>query len=543
MVTSQGASDSGGPSFDPWEVLEFLPALVAVATASGTLLFVNKRVESFTGRSRRDLIEGGWPRVVHPNDVPRALASLGEVIESRGPARTEMRLRRADGAYVWHNVTVEIFPGEAAATPLIRAVALDCQFYHTQLESLRALQQQKAELAELRSLALQDMSTPLLLEMAVQALARGLSATLVLALRLEGDGRRAVLEAAHGSRPEVQRAARIDLPADGHFSFCLSQPPREVTVVHDLERDFRFAPDPLLAQHGATSGLTTLVQTTEGPWGLLSAFTRAGRAFSQEDCDFAVEVADTLGRVLERERRLSHLAGTATLLQETLAERDEFMETLSHELRTPASIIHALANVLLRRGLNVPPEDRQGVIQDLFDASRRLTETLVVTSDAYRLQPREPVDAEPVNPGTAVASAVRLFKRVYDQSRVRVRSPRRLPMVAASRSQLEEVLLNLLSNAAKHSPPQTAIEVLIEPAGEELLIRVLDSGPGIPEADLRRVFEPYYRGRTTASGLGLGLTLCRKIIEGFGGRIWLENRREGGLAASVSLPVMGAAVA
>ncbi|HWO74185.1 MAG TPA: ATP-binding protein, partial [Dehalococcoidia bacterium] len=292
------------------------------------------------------------------------------------------------------------------------------------------------------------------------------------------------------------------------------------------------------------------------PWGLLGVFSQARRPFSESDAKFLIAVADTLSCALDRERRLSHLAGTASSLRETLAQREEFMETLSHELRTPASIIHALANVPLRRGLDVPPEERQAVLQDLFDASRRLTETLVVTSEGYRLQPGESIVTEPVNPAAAVASAVRLFKRVQDGHRVRVRAPKQPPLVAASMAQLEEVLLNLLSNAAKHTPQGTPIEIQVEPAGNEVLIRVIDSrfepagnevlirvidsGPGIPEADLARVFDPHYRGRATAPGLGLGLTLCKRIIDSFGGKIWLENRPEGGLMATVSLSVVAA---
>ncbi|HWO72814.1 MAG TPA: PAS domain-containing protein, partial [Dehalococcoidia bacterium] len=311
MALSQGASDSGGPSFDPWEALDGLPAMVAVATASGALVFVNKRVESFTGRSRQELVESGWVRVVHPSDLSRAIGNLGQILDSREPAHAELRLRRADGAFVWHNVCVEAFPSEAQEPQLVKAVAVDCQRLHEELDSLRAARQQAAELSGLRFLALQDVSTPLLLEMAVQALATGLSATLVVALRSDGDGGSAVLESAFGAPPEFQRSARVELARDGHFAFCLAQPPREVVAVYDLERDFRFAPDRILAQHKAKSGLTIVVQTAEGPWGLLGVFSQARRPFSESDAKFLIAVADTLSCALDRERRLSHLAGTA----------------------------------------------------------------------------------------------------------------------------------------------------------------------------------------------------------------------------------------
>jgi len=96
MALSQGASDSGGLSFDPWEALDGLPAMVAVATASGALVFVNKRVESFTGRSRQELVENGWVRVVHPSDLSRAIGNLGQILDSREPAHAELRPRRKE---------------------------------------------------------------------------------------------------------------------------------------------------------------------------------------------------------------------------------------------------------------------------------------------------------------------------------------------------------------------------------------------------------------------------------------------------------------
>jgi two-component system sensor histidine kinase KdpD len=103
---------------------------------------------------------------------------------------------------------------------------------------------------------------------------------------------------------------------------------------------------------------------------------------------------------------------------------------------------------------------------------------------------------------------------------------------------MEQVLINLLENALKYAPPSTAIELSATVSDHELVFEVADRGPGIPPGDEQRIFDKFYRaGPAREGGVGLGLTICRGIIEAHGGRIWVEKRPGGGALFRFTLPV------
>ena len=104
---------------------------------------------------------------------------------------------------------------------------------------------------------------------------------------------------------------------------------------------------------------------------------------------------------------------------------------------------------------------------------------------------------------------------------------------------IEQVLMNLIDNAIKYTPPETPIDLSASLQGEEVVFEIADRGPGIPPGEEERIFEKFVRGSATGGGIGLGLTICRAIIEAHGGRIWAENRDGGGALFRFSIPITG----
>jgi two-component system sensor histidine kinase KdpD len=117
--------------------------------------------------------------------------------------------------------------------------------------------------------------------------------------------------------------------------------------------------------------------------------------------------------------------------------------------------------------------------------------------------------------------------------------PPDLPMVSVDITLLEQVTANLLDNAFRHTPAGTPVEISAALQNGSVRVTVADSGPGLPPEDLNKVFEKFYRGqdREEQSGVGLGLAICRGIIEAHGGRIWAENRPGGGALFRFTLPL------
>jgi two-component system sensor histidine kinase KdpD len=135
------------------------------------------------------------------------------------------------------------------------------------------------------------------------------------------------------------------------------------------------------------------------------------------------------------------------------------------------------------------------------------------------------------------AALGRLGKRLTGR-RVTTKVPSDLPLVPMDDVLIEQVLLNLLDNAVKYTPPGSPIEIIATATDQNLTIEVADRGPGLPAGDVEKVFEKFYRvDRAAAGGAGLGLAICRGIVQAHGGRIWAQNLPGGGVAFLFTLPL------
>ena len=222
------------------------------------------------------------------------------------------------------------------------------------------------------------------------------------------------------------------------------------------------------------------------------------------------------------------------------ALRDAFIGVISHELRTPVTTIFGLARILRRRGTTLDPETRDQAIVDIEEEADRLTrliEDLLILSRAE--QGHVLVEAEPINLDRLISRIATTERDRHPNRRYVFRAPADLPLAAGETTYVEQVVRNLLSNAAKYSPSTTSIEITLEPGDDEVLVRVLDRGIGVDEETSARAFELFYRtaeASRIAGGAGIGLFVCRQLIEAMGGRAWMAPRAGGGAEVGFSLP-------
>ncbi len=220
--------------------------------------------------------------------------------------------------------------------------------------------------------------------------------------------------------------------------------------------------------------------------------------------------------------------------------RDAFMGILSHELRTPITTIFGGTRVLARSGLS--DDTRRDVAADISaEAERlhRLVEDLLVLARAERggLQ----LGADPVLIQHLLPRIIESEGARWPSKRFELRMPRSMPTVSADPTYVEQIVRNLIGNAAKYSQDGTTVDVVGEVLEDEIHVRILDEGPGISSAEVGRLFELYYRSATTAAqsaGAGIGLFVCRALVEAMGGRIWALARPAGGAEFGFSLPIL-----
>ena len=232
-------------------------------------------------------------------------------------------------------------------------------------------------------------------------------------------------------------------------------------------------------------------------------------------------------------------AEAAEAIRQSMEIKDQFLGLVSHELRTPIATILGNALLLLRRGDALPAEDRQQALLDVAgeaDKLQRVIENLLLLT---RVEIGERLESEPVSLPALTAQAVADFQRRRPGRAVLVKPEADVPPALGQPSMIGIALENLLSNADKYSAADRPIEVRIRSAGPDVEVCVRDYGIGIDPAVADDLFTPFYRtkeARSRAKGLGLGLAVCKRVIEAQGGSISAAARAEGGSAFTFTLP-------
>ena len=232
-----------------------------------------------------------------------------------------------------------------------------------------------------------------------------------------------------------------------------------------------------------------------------------------------------LGLALDNCRLYEGERESARRLQELNRMKSDLLITVSHELRTPLTSVRTAAEMLLEEEEQA---DREGVrarlARTIAKGANRLAALVADLVDASREDEFAPrLELEPLPAQEMVSGAVALINPLLAAKRqtlsVQVDDPELTVLV--DRRRFEQVLLNLLSNAQRHTPAGGHLDVRISEAGNEAIIAVTDSGPGVPQEERELIFEPFYRG--DHSGLGLGLAIAKSVVELHSGRIWVED--------------------
>jgi PAS domain S-box-containing protein len=241
------------------------------------------------------------------------------------------------------------------------------------------------------------------------------------------------------------------------------------------------------------------------------------------------------------ERKLAELERNKRLAAEREAAqlRDAFIGVVSHELRTPITTIFGGTRVLSRRWREMEPAARDALLSDVSgEADRlfRLVEDLLVLTSVERGSldvGDDPVSLRPIVERVVASERARSPEVTFEAA-----VPADLPSVRGEEMYVEQVLRNLLANAAKYSGPGSRVSVRATASAADVVLSVLDEGPGIPEAEGERIFELFYRSPSTAptaSGAGIGLFVCRQLAQAMGGSIHAHNRPQGGAEFELEL--------
>ncbi|MGH9152007.1 MAG: sensor histidine kinase [Acidimicrobiales bacterium] len=244
-------------------------------------------------------------------------------------------------------------------------------------------------------------------------------------------------------------------------------------------------------------------------------------------------------QAVQREReRLAEEATRAMVLERIDEQRAALLRAVSHDLRTPLATIRAVASDLLSgaRYDEATRAELLGLVADEAERLDRLVANLLNLGriEAGALRPEH----QAVAMDELVAHTVKRLGRLFAHRRVQLELPP-LPLVDGDYTQLEQVVSNLLENAARHTPVRSTVRVGGRGAGDAVEIWVDDEGPGVARFERRRIFEAFRRGDGSSSS-GIGLAICKAIVEAHGGEISADGAPSGGARFTFSVPKLHA---
>jgi len=263
-----------------------------------------------------------------------------------------------------------------------------------------------------------------------------------------------------------------------------------------------------------------------------------GRGFNPREVDLLRGLADIVALALQNLRH-HRQKGEAAALRELNEVKSRLISTISHELRTPLSFVQAGSELLMQRLLD--PEQLRQVAGLVNQGSMRLAEIVDDIIQFADLQSgRVSLSLESSDLMLVVREAIDEAAGTAGGDRVLLESEQQLPTVAIDREKVKSVVVRLVRNALNFSDSQSPVQLCVSLDSDHLRIEIIDRGFGIPQEEVSRVFEPFFRGETSQSkcipGAGLGLSIVKQLVDAMGGEVFVTSHSGEGTTVAVSLP-------
>lgn len=512
---------------------------------TGRFLYVSPAYETIWGRSCNSLYAN--PKIliesVHPEDLVQVLVSLSH--NEYQPINQVYRILRPDGNLRW------IF----SRTFLIRDENQKPYYHFSIVQDVT--EQKNIEQTLRKTLDRTHEQFTLSRKMSLARKPETVLKTLMSALELRSAQRAALL---FFDFPKLGPTSGVELLATWQANRILPfwanesilyeelelwelvQPKRPV-IINTIQSDPRLYPqvrEILMNENFQTLIIFPLVAL--GEWvGCLFVFYQRQHHFNHIDLRHLKALVDQASITLYNLKLLVVEEESRREAERANEIKSEFLAMISHELRTPLTSIIGYTTTLLAKDVHWESEDQLDFIQTIQSEGFRLQELIDHLLDLTRLEAGIlPISPEPVSFHVIMEDAMPQLHTLVTGKTLILQIPDNIPQVYADKKRISQVLVNLVRNSATYSPRKTEIKITANIQKRFLKINVIDQGPGIPTSDHKRVFRAFQRGsigdNELLKGAGLGLAICKGLVNAHNGRIWINKNTTSGTTISFTLP-------
>ena len=534
------------------QVLNNIEQVVYVQDLSnGRIIYVNPAFKSVWGRSLESLYANATILIesVHPEDRIKVLAAKPN--KDSDPISLTYRILHPDGKLRWILARSFIIQGVSGEFNYLFCIVQDIT------------DQKKVELALRNTVDRSREQFRLSHKMSLARKPGEVLKTLMSAQRLRSAQRSALLffnDPAEGPIYGVELTAswqtdrslspwesEVDLYEDPAFLELLH--PRQTVTITDITSDPRL---PLHLRsvlfESQIHDLVIFPLHVTGDWlGALIIYFEQETSISQIELRHLKVLINQMTitlfnlKLLDVEEKSRHSAEKANEI------KTEFLAMISHELRTPLTSIIGFTTTLLAENVTWKQNEQRDFIQTIYQEANRLQELIDHLLDLSRLE----VGLLPTRPKPE--SLHKIFQDAFSQLQIlsekhhlTINLPDQLPKVNVDPKRIVQVLVNLVKNASAYAPEGTEINITAKVRDKFIQINVKDEGPGIPLADRKNVFKAFMRGKGNESvfpkGAGLGLAICKGLVEAHGGRIWIRSSNPPGTTISFTVPLVSSSM-
>ncbi len=519
---------------------------------TGDILYVSPSFETVWGRTRESLYADPLTLIknVHPEDRVKVMSASPDDI--RKGMDQSYRIIRPDGSLRWISAHTFLFHGESSDVSYQICIAQDITEQNQLDRTLRkALDRSHEQFTLSQRMSLARKPEAVLKTLMSASELRPAKRAFILFFDSPMDGLSHEIEVItswpsasnqtdlHSNEQASQTSLFEDLA-----SLELFHPSRPV-IVSEISKDQRLTPavrDLLVEAQIETIAIFPLVAL--GNWlGCLLVFFPTEKHFEPIELRHIKVLVDQATitlynlQLLEIEAESRHEAERANEI------KTRFLAMISHELRTPLTSIRGFTTTLLAEDVVWDPEEQRDFIQTIEEEANQLQELIDHLLDLSRLEAgRLPVVMESHTLQEIIQGVLPQFQVMTQKHVLTLRLPPDLPPVFVDAKRIAQVLVNLVQNASKYSPEATEIILAASVRGSFVNVSVSNQGPGIPPADRKRVFQAFQRGihedDSGSKGAGLGLAICKGLVEAHGGRIWIKRQTDPGTTITFTIPLV-----